>query len=96
MLEEASASPGALISTVRGLVDNEEERRLMRDALRRWHRSEAAMQIASEIMSRIGLSLLRDIEGERAAATAGPGAVAGGVGPAPGKVRGELQESLHG
>jgi UDP-N-acetylglucosamine--N-acetylmuramyl-(pentapeptide) pyrophosphoryl-undecaprenol N-acetylglucosamine transferase len=96
MLEEASASPGALISTVRGLVDNEEERRLMRDALRRWHRSEAAVQIASEIMSRIGLTLLRDIEGGRAAAAAGPGPVAGGAGSAPGKVRGELQESLHG
>jgi UDP-N-acetylglucosamine--N-acetylmuramyl-(pentapeptide) pyrophosphoryl-undecaprenol N-acetylglucosamine transferase len=96
MFEEASASPRALISAVRGLIADEGERRLMQEALRRWHRAEAAVQIASEIMSRIGLSLLRDIEGPQAGENAGRAGPSTGLGAGAGKPRGELQESVHG
>ncbi len=62
MMEEAAASPAALASTVREMVDNAEARRLMREALSRWHRPEAALQIAAEIMERIGMTLLKRVE----------------------------------
>jgi UDP-N-acetylglucosamine--N-acetylmuramyl-(pentapeptide) pyrophosphoryl-undecaprenol N-acetylglucosamine transferase len=96
ILEEGAASPAALASTVKEMLDNAETRRLMRVALSRWHRSEAALQIAAEIMERIGMSLLRQVEAGSASL---PGATLGDGGvsrPAPGEVKRELQESWHG
>jgi UDP-N-acetylglucosamine--N-acetylmuramyl-(pentapeptide) pyrophosphoryl-undecaprenol N-acetylglucosamine transferase len=95
MLEESVASPEALVSVVQELVEDLEARRLMGEALSRWHRSEAALQIAAEIMERIGVRLMREAEG-------GSGLGGGRSGKGGGEGRGasggkrELQEILHG
>jgi UDP-N-acetylglucosamine--N-acetylmuramyl-(pentapeptide) pyrophosphoryl-undecaprenol N-acetylglucosamine transferase len=99
LLEETEASPGALVSAVRALVEAAEDRRLMQEALKRWHQSEAAVQIASEIMARIGGSLLRNLEAMAAGDGAGRGAGAAdlaGAGLTSGKTERALQESWHG
>jgi UDP-N-acetylglucosamine--N-acetylmuramyl-(pentapeptide) pyrophosphoryl-undecaprenol N-acetylglucosamine transferase len=96
MMEEASASPVALASTVKEIVENAEARRLMREALSRWHRPEAALQIAAEIMERIGMTLLKRVEtgsAPRLEVTRENGVAAR---PAPDEARRELQESWHG
>jgi hypothetical protein len=95
-MEEASASPAALASTVKEMVENAEARRLMREALSRWHRPEAALQIAAEIMERIGMTLLKRMEtGDPPRPEAAQGN-SGAVRPAPDAARRELQESCHG
>ncbi len=94
ILEETSASPAAVVSAVRGLVVGVEERRTIQEALKRWHRAEAAVQIASEILASIGVGLMRELEGASPpASTSGNGGldVAGS-----GMAGRALQESWHG
>jgi UDP-N-acetylglucosamine--N-acetylmuramyl-(pentapeptide) pyrophosphoryl-undecaprenol N-acetylglucosamine transferase len=93
MMEESAASPGALVSAVRGLVDDAEARRLMRESLGRWRRSDAAVKIASEIMARIGVEGV----GTSAGASGGCGGNRGRAAePERGEMGRELQESWHG
>jgi hypothetical protein len=68
----------------------------MQEALRRWHQSEAAVQIASEIMARIGISLMRDIEAAGTGRGDRRGVAPAGRGLEPGKPERALQESWHG
>ena len=96
LLEESGASPAALVSAVCGLVEDGEARRLMQAALQRWHQSEAAVQIASEIMARIGMTLLRDIEASGTGYGAGRGVAPAGRGSKPDRLGRALQESWHG
>lgn len=53
LLEQIMATPAALAVTVRELVEDEPLRRRMTDALRRWHRSDAADRIADVILERV-------------------------------------------
>jgi UDP-N-acetylglucosamine--N-acetylmuramyl-(pentapeptide) pyrophosphoryl-undecaprenol N-acetylglucosamine transferase len=102
MLEEPATSPAALASVVRDLIEAPEERRKIREALRRWHRSEAAEQIASEIMARIGGEILHKVEGMESQREAELGRLeAGSSGMVSGesgsdRMGRELQESRHG
>jgi UDP-N-acetylglucosamine--N-acetylmuramyl-(pentapeptide) pyrophosphoryl-undecaprenol N-acetylglucosamine transferase len=98
LFEETAASPAALVSEVRGFLDDPEAGRSMRAALGRWHRSDAAVHIAAEIMTRIGLTLLREVEGGGRSEPGGGGRGNGAPGQRSesGGMRRELQESWHG
>jgi UDP-N-acetylglucosamine--N-acetylmuramyl-(pentapeptide) pyrophosphoryl-undecaprenol N-acetylglucosamine transferase len=93
MLEEGVASPAALVSMIRELTGDGEARRSMREALGRWHRAEAAVQIAAAIMARIGMSMLSDLEAGTGGSRGGGGAQ-GGVSVV--RLGKELQEIRHG
>jgi UDP-N-acetylglucosamine--N-acetylmuramyl-(pentapeptide) pyrophosphoryl-undecaprenol N-acetylglucosamine transferase len=54
LLEQASATPAAVAVLVRELVKDDVGRERMRESLRRWHRPEAAEQIAGRILERLG------------------------------------------
>jgi UDP-N-acetylglucosamine--N-acetylmuramyl-(pentapeptide) pyrophosphoryl-undecaprenol N-acetylglucosamine transferase len=54
MLEQALATPMAVAVWVRELVTDELARQRMREALRRWHRPDAADRVAEWIMTRMG------------------------------------------
>jgi UDP-N-acetylglucosamine--N-acetylmuramyl-(pentapeptide) pyrophosphoryl-undecaprenol N-acetylglucosamine transferase len=98
LLEESGASPPALVSEVREFLGDPEAGRLMRAALGRWHRSEAAMQIAAEIMLRIGIRMPGDFEGGEGPEPRSDGRSIGTPGQRAesGRIRQELQESWHG
>jgi UDP-N-acetylglucosamine--N-acetylmuramyl-(pentapeptide) pyrophosphoryl-undecaprenol N-acetylglucosamine transferase len=53
LLEQGSATPAAVAVLVRELVSDEAGRERMRESLRRWHRPEAAEEIAGRIMARL-------------------------------------------
>jgi UDP-N-acetylglucosamine--N-acetylmuramyl-(pentapeptide) pyrophosphoryl-undecaprenol N-acetylglucosamine transferase len=53
LLEQVMATPVALAVTVRELVGDEPVRRRMTEALRRWHRADAADRIADVILERV-------------------------------------------
>jgi UDP-N-acetylglucosamine--N-acetylmuramyl-(pentapeptide) pyrophosphoryl-undecaprenol N-acetylglucosamine transferase len=54
MLEETLATPQAVAVWLREMVSDELARQRMREALRRWHRPDAAERVADWILSRMG------------------------------------------
>jgi len=50
MLEEEKATPEMLVKMVKGLMEKTEQSAAMKTALARWHRPDAAEQIAAQIL----------------------------------------------
>lgn len=50
MLEQSDATPESLVREIRGLLRDESRQQTLRDALRRWHRPQAADSIADALL----------------------------------------------